>query len=40
VPPGSGLAADIEPYVIEINFEAIPDPARRNYFPTGIRWTR
>lgn len=28
------LAADIEPYVIEVNFEAIPDPERRKYFLT------
>ena len=33
-PPVPGLTADIEPYVIEINFEAIPNPARRNYFLT------
>ena len=28
------LAADIEPYVIEVNFEAIPDAERRKYFLT------
>ena len=42
-PPVPGLAADIEPYVIEINFEAIPDPARRNYFlafPTSFTLSR
>ena len=38
-----GLAADIEPYVIEINFEAIPDPERRKYFlrlPTNFALSR
>lgn len=38
-----GLAADIEPYVIEINFEAIPDPGRREYFlrlPTSFSLSR
>jgi hypothetical protein len=27
-------ASDIEPYVIEVNFESIPDPERRKYFLT------
>ena len=31
-PPIPGLAVDIEPYVIEINFEAIPDAERRRRF--------
>jgi predicted acylesterase/phospholipase RssA len=38
-----GFAGDIEPYVIEINFEAIPDPARQTYFlrlPTSFKLTR
>jgi len=38
-----GLAADIEPYVIEISFEAIPDPERRKYFlrlPTNFALSR
>jgi len=38
-----GLAADIEPCVIEINFEAIPDPERRKYFrrlPTNFALSR
>ena len=38
-----GLAADIEPYVIEINFEAISDPERRKYFlrlPTSFALSR
>ena len=28
------LAGDIDPYVIEVNFEAIRDPERRKYFLT------
>jgi NTE family protein len=38
-----GFAGDIEPYVVEINFEAIPDPARRTYFlrlPTSFSLTQ
>jgi NTE family protein len=38
-----GLAADIEPYVIEINFEAIADAERRKYFlrlPTSFALSR
>ena len=45
--PGSAplprLASEIEPYVVEINFEAIPDPARRDWFwhlPTSFALTR
>jgi NTE family protein len=37
------LAGEIEPYVVEINFEAIPDPARRAWFwhlPTSFKLTR
>ena len=36
------LAGEIEPYVVEINFEAIPDPARRAWFwhlPTSFKLT-
>ncbi|HEV8532869.1 MAG TPA: patatin-like phospholipase family protein [Methylomirabilota bacterium] len=42
-PPLPGLAADIDPYVIEVNFEAIPDPERRKYFltlPTSFTLSR
>jgi NTE family protein len=38
-----GFAGDIEPFVIEVNFEAIPDPARRVTFlrlPTSFALTR
>lgn len=38
-----GFAGDIEPFVIEVNFEAIVDPARREYFlrlPTSFSLTR
>ena len=38
-----GLAAEIDPYVIEVNFEAIPDPERRKYFltlPTSFTLSR
>jgi predicted acylesterase/phospholipase RssA len=31
-PPLPKLAKSIEPYVVEVNFEALPDPARRQYF--------
>lgn len=37
------LAKTIDPYVIEVNFEAIPDPVRRNYFlglPTSFSLSR
>ncbi len=37
------LAKTIDPYVIEVNFEAIPDPERRNYFlglPTSFSLSR
>jgi len=36
------LASEIEPYVVEINFEAIADPARRAWFwhlPTSFNLT-
>jgi NTE family protein len=36
------LASEIDPYVVEINFEAIPDPARRAWFwhlPTSFKLT-
>jgi NTE family protein len=42
-PPLPRLASEIEPYVVEINFEAIPDPARRDWFwhlPTSFALTR
>ena len=42
-PPLPGLAAEIDPYVIEINFEAIDDPERRTYFltlPTSFALSR
>jgi NTE family protein len=42
-PPLPGLAAEIDPYVIEVNFEAIPDPERRKYFltlPTSFTLSR
>jgi NTE family protein len=42
-PPLPGLAADIDPYVIEVNFEALPDPERRKYFltlPTSFTLSR
>jgi NTE family protein len=38
-PPIPKLASEIDPYVIEVNFEAIPDAERRKYFlalPTGF----
>jgi NTE family protein len=38
-----GFAGDIEPFVIEVSFEAIPDPARREHFlrfPTSFALTR
>jgi len=31
-PPLPGFAADLDPYVIEVNFEAIPDPKRGKEF--------
>ena len=42
-PPLPGLAAEIDPYVIEVNFEAIHDPERRKYFltlPTSFTLSR
>src|SRR5262249_46284657 len=42
-PPLPGFAADIDPYVIEVNFEAIPDPQRRKEFleiPTNFSLTQ
>jgi predicted acylesterase/phospholipase RssA len=42
-PPLPGLAAEIDPYVIEVNFEAIDDPERRTYFltlPTSFALSR
>ena len=32
VPQIPKLAGDIDPYVIEVNFEAIPDPEQKKYF--------
>jgi len=43
VPRLPALAADLDPYVIEVNFEAIPDPRRRKYFltlPTSFSLSR
>ena len=41
-PPLPGFATDLDPYVIEVNFEAIPDPKRRKEFleiPTSFSLT-
>lgn len=41
-PPLPKLAADIDPYVIEVDFEALKDPERRDYFlslPTSFSLT-
>ena len=41
-PPLPKLSADIDPYVIEVDFEALKDPERRDYFhspPTSFSLT-